>query len=78
MRNCWWQWNNVMPGSVEALVVELHNIVKCGCNTIMKIGCTSGQSPQESALLTSPMSAHLPVITARPGSVTRFEVPSAH
>jgi len=56
-----------MPGSVEALVVELHNIVKCGCNTIMKIGCTSGQSPQESALLTSPMSAHLPVITARPG-----------
>jgi len=50
MRNCWWQWNNVMPGSVEALVVELHNIVKCGCNAIMKIGCTSGQSAQESAL----------------------------
>ncbi len=35
-----------MPGSVEALVVELHNIVKCGCNAIMKIGCSSGQSAQ--------------------------------
>ena len=67
-----------MPVSVEALVVELHNIVKCGCNAIMKIGVHVRPVRAGIGPLTSPMSAHLPVITARPGSVTWFEVPSAH
>jgi hypothetical protein len=58
----------VRQADVEARVVELHHLIHRGCRSVMEVGARAAR-PRRTGPFTLLMSAHLPVINARPGSV---------
>ena len=61
---------------VEASVVEIDDGIEIGREAVVEVGRTRGDGAQHRPLK-RPMSFHLPVIRARPGSVVAMISPVA-